>query len=646
MMFGLKIFRLRLSSILFFVLLLFSQLSFSQNDISLELRKAYETKNVDSLNKFIQTYPLETKYVEEAIRVRNQIAFENAKKENTIEAYEHYVETYPDAIQTFQARQWLEVNSAKIMQAEEEKDYQIAKQENNLQTYTAFIEKHPTSKYYKYAKDKIHDFQYKQNIYSFSIEELILFLNLYPNHPKHQFIYDTLQVQTLRYNSINGAEYLNKNQMYDIDIELFLIEFALNLTEKGEIKDFEDLYHKFPILKKNETLTKKYNEAKQIENLLSLQSIDNKTYNTNIEYFTTIKNDKSLELIKKYIEPNIKAKRLSNINKALSPIENDFRVVEFKKMLFEPEPPKAKEEKTIFSYDSTIKLIVDTKSNSYGETDIYISTKEGDTYSEPFPLPKPINTAYREESPLINKDKDVIYFYSNRQIRNTELDLYVAFRGDKTKWDDWSEPLKTTEIDLKNIKKKYNTGYLTNQDSKPMEALIFIEDSQSGERLFTTKSSHSGYFAYPKQNKSINIISVNKGYLPLYYPETETMNFKQELIDDIYRKNKLVVTENIFLETSPDKLTPKAENYLKYLAQSVEDSKYVMTISVHCSKGYKTMNEEELSWHQATLIKNKLISLGVKHQNIVTAGYGANNPLIGWEDKDRIEIGFMIIGGE
>ena len=58
------------------------------------------------------------------------------------------------------------------------------------------------------------------------------------------------------------------------------------------------------------------------------------------------------------------------------------------------------------------------------------------------------------------------------------------------------------------------------------------------------------------------------------------------------------------------------------------------------------MNEDDLSWHQATLIKNKLIALGISHQNIVTAGYGNKNKLLGWEDKNRIEIGFMLIGGE
>ncbi|MCK9321554.1 MAG: hypothetical protein M0P32_06090, partial [Bacteroidales bacterium] len=502
-----RIFQLRLSS-LFFVFLLFSLQCFSQGDISLELRKAYETKSVDSLNKFIQTYPLDTVYVKEAIRIRNQIAFEIVKEQNTIEAYQNYVEQYPDAIQTYQAKQWLEINFAKKLQAQEENDYLLAKQENTLQSYSQFIEKYPSSKYYKYAKDKVHEFQFSQNITSYSVEEIIQFLNLYPNHPKRQFLYDTLQRQTLRYLSIQGAEYLNKNQLYNIDINSLLTEFALKLSVSAKPEDFENLYHKFPFLKTNPTLNKKYKEAKHIESLLNLTTIDNKTYNKNIEYFTALKSDRSYELINKYLLQSIKTKKIANINKALLPFEEDFRVMQFKEMLFKQEPPKPKLGKTILSPDSTLKLIVQSKTNTYGQTDIYISTKENNNWTETIILPKPINSIYREESPIINNDKDVLYFYSNRPMQNNHLDLYVAFRGDTTNWDDWTEPLKTTEIDIKNIKKKYNRGYLKDEQDNPVEALIYIEDSQTGERLFTTKSSISGQFAYPKQTKKANLISV------------------------------------------------------------------------------------------------------------------------------------------
>ena len=85
-------------------------------------------------------------------------------------------------------------------------------------------------------------------------------------------------------------------------------------------------------LKTNPILNKKYKEAKHIESLLNLTTIDNKTYNKNIEYFTALKSDRSYELINKYLLQSIKTKKIANINKALSSFEEDFRALQFKEM--------------------------------------------------------------------------------------------------------------------------------------------------------------------------------------------------------------------------------------------------------------------------------------------------------------------------
>ena len=228
-----------------------------------------------------------------------------------------------------------------------------------------------------------------------------------------------------------------------------------------------------------------------------------------------------------------------------------------------------------------------------------------------------------------------------------ELDLYISFRADKNSWTNWSMPLKVNTIDLKNAKKNFERGYVLDQNSKPMYALVNISDAKTGERLFVSQTNpKTGYFAYPKQSKPINILSINKGYISKYYTQEKDLTIRQDLIDDLYSKRMILTIESFFTEESPDKLSTSATNYLSYLAKSLEGSKYVITISVHTQKGYKTMNEQDLSWQQATLIKDKLIEYGVSFQNVIAAGYGNNNPLIGWETKPRIEIGFIIIGSQ
>ena len=647
MMFGLKTFRLKLSSIFFFFFLLIAQLTFSQTEVANHLKEAYNSKSIDSLQRFIQAYPNETIYVEEALRIIDQMAFEIVSQQNSIEAYEEYIVKYPNSVQSIKAKQWIELNSKRIKLEKEESDYESAKKTNTIESYSDFIIKYPKSKYYNYAKENIYRFQYQQNILTYSVEELIQFLKRYPQNPNNKYIFDTLKVQTLRYLSYEGFKFISNNILFNIDIEDFQLTFAFSFTQGGETKNFEKLFKDFPSLKSNSKLLHNYQEAKTIEALLTLQDIDNKTYNSNKQFFTTIKNDKSLELIKKYIKPFIDQKKTANINKALEPIENDFRVRQFQEMLFQNPPPEPHNKGISFNQDSTIKLIIESAPSGYGNKDIYVSLKKDNIFQTPFILPKPINSIYNETSPIINKEGDVLYFYSDNGMNNQELDLYISFRASQSSWSDWSIPLKVNLIDLKNSKKNYNRGYVLNQNSKPMESFVYIDDAKTGERLFLSQTNNkTGYFAFPKQAKPINIISINKGYISKYYSSDKDIIIRQDLIDDLYSKKMILTIESIFSDEAPDKLSKPAENYLKYLVKSMEGSKYVITISVHTQKGYKNMTEEDLSWHQATLIKDKLIELGISFQNVVAAGYSNSHPLLGWEGKSRIEIGFMIIGSQ
>lgn len=646
MMFGLKIFPLKLSSLLFFFFLLISQLSFSQSEVANRLKEAYNTKSIDSLLKFVETYPNETIYVQEAKRIIDQFAFEIVTQKNTIEAYEEYVEKYPNAVQTIKAKQWIELNSTKLRQKEEEKAYRRAKEINTIKSYNEFITEFPNSKYINYAQDKINEFQYNENISKFSIEELTRFLIQYPNNPKNKFLFDTLQTQTLRYLSYEGLIFISKNRLFNIDFENFLIQFATQYTQSGETKNFEKLFKDFTQLKSNKKLNIQYQDAKTIESLLKMSTIDDRTYNTHKEYFTTIKNDKSLYLIKKYLLPLIAQKKITNINKVLQTVEDDFRVKQFQQMLFQPPFPIHSQERISYNKDSTIKLVVDSKTSGYGESDIYVSLKKDDVWQDPFILPKPINSRYKELSPKINKEGNVLFFYSDNGMTNSTLDLFVSFRQDNDSWENWSMPLKVSEIDLINANKHYNKGYVKDQDNNPMDALVYIDDAKTGERLFVSQSNpQTGFFAYPKQKNNVNIISISKGYLSKYYSQAEDLNIKQNSIDDMYSKRIILTIESIFSEDMPDKLSNSAENYIKYLAKSLQGLKYIITISVHSQKGYKTLDQQGISWQQATLIKDKLISFGINYENVVSAGYGNKNPLIGWEGKNRIEIGFIIIGG-
>lgn len=645
MMFGLKTYLLKLGSIiLLFLTLLVSQVCLGQTGVEDALKKAYESKSIEYLERFIESYPNETLYIEEARRIIQQMAFEIVTTKNTLEAYEEYIGKYPNSVYVVKAKQWIEVNSKRIMEKREEEDYNSAKQTHTIESYNEFISKYPNSKYYNYAREIMQSLEYKENISTFSVEELIRFLRLYPQNPKSQYIFDTLQKQTLRYLSYEGLVFISYNNLFNIDLEEFQKEFALSYTQSGEVSNFEILFEDFPNLKNDSKLSRNYEDAKRIRELLKLNNIDNRTYNTNLSLFTSLKNDKSLELIKKYINPFIEKKQITNLNKALEPFEDDFRVSQFQELVFKDPPPKPNNNSISFNQDSTIKVISQSAPNGYGKRDIYISLKRDNSFQTPFILPKPINSIYDETSPIINNKGDILYFYSDNGMNIAELDLYISFRANKDSWASWSTPLKVNTIDFERARKNYSMGNVVDADFKPMDALVYIEDAESGKRLYITKTNpQTGFFAYPKQEKPVNIISINKGYITKYYSQEEDLLIKQDNIDALYSKGMILTIESIFSDKSPDKLSISAEKYLKYIVKTLEGSEYIITLSVHTKEGYKTLTAEDLSWRQATIIKDKLIELGLSYQNVIAAGYGNSNPLFGWEDRSRIEIGFMIL---
>jgi hypothetical protein len=64
-----------------------------------ELSVVYNTKDIESLEAFIECFQEETKYAKEAERLLEQISFERTQLLNTIEDYEKYIERHPNAIQ-------------------------------------------------------------------------------------------------------------------------------------------------------------------------------------------------------------------------------------------------------------------------------------------------------------------------------------------------------------------------------------------------------------------------------------------------------------------------------------------------------------------------------------------------------------------
>lgn len=646
---------------------LFTNKVFSQQDEKALLLKAYSYKSIDSLNSFISAFDTSSIYVKEAIRIRNQMAYEETKKENTLEAYQEFEKLYPNSIQIHEVKRWItnkvlkltiETGDKKeltellkstndpsiINKAEKEIEkivFENAREANSIQAYNNYLDKYPRGDYSKLAKEKLEDLQFEENISSYEIDELMFFLLKYPNHRKHREIYDTLINITLERNSIEGMNYLYYNNRYEINFQPTLIEFALNYTKNGRISSYDDILSKFPKLINSRAFAKSLKEAKEIDNILSLNTIDERTYKKYPNYFNTIVNDRSLELIKRYYLYLVSQKKLAQANKYISTLEDDFRVYEFKELINKPIAPKPNNINMSFTNDSLVMVYAQEKLNNYGRKDLYIAFKE-DNYSKSILLPKTINSKYDEFNPIISPKGDYLYFYSDNGMNIGEYDLYISFNLNKDSYLDWTQPIKVNTIDIKNIRNKYSIGRVINQDNKPIESLVYIDDLNSVKPITRSKSnSINGGFAFLKPDKSFTSIGIRKGSIPISSLEKDNITLKIHEVEDMITKHKLLTIPSLFDTINCDKLSKANNKYLEYLATCLSDIDYSLTISVHTQHSYKDMNDEELSSLQANLIKELLISYGMKSYKIIVAGYGKQNPLIGWEGKNRIEIGFI-----
>jgi len=77
------------------------------------------------------------------------------------------------------------------------------------------------------------------------------------------------------------------------------------------------------------------------------------------------------------------------------------------------------------------------RSDGLGRCDLYWSKKQGDKWSEPMNLGKPVNTSVRETQPSITPDGRTLYFSSDRPGGKGQHDIWVSHRVDE---DQWSPP--------------------------------------------------------------------------------------------------------------------------------------------------------------------------------------------------------------
>ena len=655
-----------------------------------ELSVVYNTKEIESLENFIHCFQEETKYAKEAERLLEQISFERVQMLNTIDEYERYIERHPNAIQANIARQAIdEIISLQILESEDleklekfakettnEKYRQQANQEieriffqntleeNTKEKYEAYIKRFPNGIYIKLAKEKLNDVLYNDVIASSTITSMISFIKNNPSHPKTSQILSNLKEKSLKHLSVEGIKTVLEIEYDSLAVNKFIKDYLADPT-KVNISFIEET---FPEYKNSKTVqtAKVLNEDYNF--LIRKSTINNNDLKNHRGLFFKKNNSLTFMLLKKYLAQQKNSKKKDNrfeseiIHNFLQANKVPFSVID-----------KEFEEGDILPHANNV-FSAHTKDGYLPESsakneDIYIIQTNEVGKQDTILLSSSVNTRFNEKAPILSKDGKTLFFSSDAGLNFGGLDVYISHREDTNSVDNWSNPIllgnniNTNQNDyvislndykivvanenetnkrsfLINEDLVFENAYVLDQKGKFLSEEVIVLDSITLDTIYILKSNENGYVSFLKPNKPYYLHAQKYAHIGFFSQDNSQIVLQN--IEDLFETKQFYLLDSPFNEKKLTEITPKGKRELEYLAKSLKETKYITTISVHVHSVNRAEKAQEISEKQVQVITDILIKNGVNKDNLIIASYANTSPLIGWEGKDRIEIGFLL----
>jgi len=322
----------------------------------------------------------------------------------------------------------------------------------------------------------------------------------------------------------------------------------------------------------------------------------------------------------------------------------------------------------------TLLFVASNRSDVVGESDIYISRLTESGWTKPQNLGRTINTSQSEYYPFMAADGKTLYFASNGHGGLGGLDLFKSTRtGDG--WTDWSKPvnlgkyintpgdeidfsipasgdvayyvresgdghLGETDIyyfelpdDMRPEKVYTISGKVSDEDGKPVAAIIHFFDKVSGREIATaTSSSFDGMYATTLPYGIEYFISIDmRGYLFV----SDALNLKG-VKDEAGTKNfvlqKIQVglkfeLKNIYFDSGKATLKDESRVELDKLFDILTRSAIVIELGGHTDSDGSDEANLKLSQDRVNSVKAYLTNKGVPTDRINAVGYGEKYPI-------------------
>lgn len=269
----------------------------------------------------------------------------------------------------------------------------------------------------------------------------------------------------------------------------------------------------------------------------------------------------------------------------------------------------------------------------WGNTDIWISEKVEDYWTEPINLGDVINTEFAERTPYLSMDKTKLYFSSNGHPGYGEQDVFVSERLDMNNWTTWSQPKNLGE----GVNGEYNDwGFkMYDEESKAMLASesklpYKVESNLLGDGGIREHNLRNGYKVEGKQSGSFNY-------------ECRTDIYYVDLLND----NPIITIEDMLFDFNKYTVRSSNSNILDRLSEVIKDntSNDIQIVGHTDNVGGFEYNQA-LSEKRAETIYHELIQRGVKKDRLNYLGNGESNSLMpnntdyGRQKNRRVEIIF------
>ena len=242
--------------------------------------------------------------------------------------------------------------------------------------------------------------------------------------------------------------------------------------------------------------------------------------------------------------------------------------------------------------------------STWGNTDVYISEKEGDYWSTPINLGNKVNTQGTERTPWLSSDKKTLYLSSNGYENKIDLDVYYFTRNDIYDWTQWEGPFKLVHL----CSDQDDWGYKIYGDKEfiararvlPFKSSQPAREGDAGVRETNFRPNHEVYglqTASLKKTEQTDIYEIKS-------------NFEADYImnDLLFDHDKFILKENAVedLDFLLDIIKVNYKSTIKIIGHTDNDGdeKHNLELS---KKRANSVSE----FLKSNKVKNKIISLGM-----------------------------------